>query len=157
MIQDVGAVALNVGRASCDDFAQVVLSEDFHGEVVLEDVDVGVVLNSLHERLLNFVSGVVGVVQDAELAVSALAMQVEVAVGVLVEVHAPLNELSDLPRSLGHHLFHGLGVAEPVAGHHGVVDVLVEVIHQQVGHTGHTALSQVGVSLVESAFANQRH
>ena len=62
------------------------------GEVVLEYVDVGIVAHGLDKAFLNFGSRVVLVVQDAEFGVSAFAVQVKVAVFVLVEVDAPLYE-----------------------------------------------------------------
>ena len=67
----------------------MVLGKDFHGKVVVKHVDVGVSLDGLDERHLDFMARVVGVVQDAELAVTALAVQVKVALLVLVEVDAP--------------------------------------------------------------------
>lgn len=47
-------------------------------------------------------------VQDTELGMAAFAVQVEFAVLVLVEMHAPVDQLSDLFRSLTYHLFYGL-------------------------------------------------
>ena len=118
----------------------MVLGEDLHSEVVLIDIDIGMVLNRLDERHLDLVARVVGMVQDAELAVAALAVQVKLALLVPVKVHTPAQEFLDLAGSLGNDLFHGLGVTEPVAGYHGVVDVLVKVVHIEVGHGGDTAL-----------------
>ena len=133
----------------------MVLGEDFHSEVVLINVDIGIVLNGLDERHLDFVARIVGMVQDAELAVTALTVQVKLAFLVAVKVHAPPQQLLNLCRSLGDNLFHRLGVAEPVACHHGVVDVLFKVVHFQVGHGSHAALSQVGVGLFHFGLAHE--
>ena len=100
---------------------------------------------------------IVGMVQDAELAVPALTVQVKLAFLVAVKVHAPPQQLLNLCRSLGDNLFHRLGVAEPVTGHHRVVDVLVKVVHLQVGHGGYTALCEVGVGLFHLGFAHEGH
>ena len=67
----------------------MVLGEDFHSKVVLINVDIGIVLNGLDERHLDFVARIVGMVQDAELAVTALTVQVKLAFLVAVKVHAP--------------------------------------------------------------------
>ena len=157
LVEHIGTIALNVAGAAGDDAPQVVLGENLDSEVVLKDVDILVGLDRLDQRRLYLVSRVVGVMEDAELAVPALTMQVEVALLVLVELHAPVDERLDLLGGLGDHLLDRLGVAEPVASHHGVVDVFVEVVDQQVGDTCHTALCQVGVGLVEGALADERY
>ena len=100
---------------------------------------------------------VVGVVQDAEFAVTTLAMQVKLALLVLVKVHTPTYEFPDLCRGLGDDFFYGLGVAEPVACHHRVVNVLLKVVHLEVGHCGDTTLGEVGISLFHLGLAHERH
>ena len=157
LVEDVGTIALDARRAARHDFAQVVLGEDFHGKVVLIDVDIGVVLDRLDERHLYLVARVVGMVQDAELAMAALTVQVKLALLVLVKVHAPAEQFLNLCRGLGDNLLYCLGVAEPVARHHRVVDVLVKVIHLEVGHRGDTSLSEVGVRLFHLGLAHQCH
>ena len=91
-------------------------------------------LHSLDETFLNFGSGVVLVVQNSELGVTALAVEVKLAILLLVEIHAPVDEGLNLPWGFTHHLLHSHRVAEPVAGYHSVVNVLVEVINKSVGH-----------------------
>ena len=54
---------------------------------------------------------------------------------------------------LAHYLLYRSRVAEPVARHHGVVDVLLEVIYEHVGDTGDTALRTTGVGFVEGRLA----
>ena len=103
------------------------------------------------------IAGVVGVVEYAELGVSALAVQVEGAVVLAVEVHSPFHEALYLPGCAFHHLLHGCGVAEPVAGHHGVVYVFVEIVDGQVGDRCHAALRQGRVGLVEGGLAHEGH
>ena len=112
----------------------MVLGDDLHGEVVLHDVDVGIVLHGLHQSALNLGTRVVGMVEDAELGVSALTVQVEGAVVFLVEVHAPLHELLYLLGCHAHHLLHGLAVGDVVAGDDGVGDMLVEGVYLHVRH-----------------------
>ena len=135
----------------------MVLCDDFHGEVVFEHGDALFAAHGLDEPALDFKTRVVGVVENAELRVPALAVQVIGAVFLLVEVHAPLDEPLDAGRSLLHHLAHRGGVADVVAGHHGVVDMFLEIVHLQVGHTGHTALGLGGVGLVHCGLAHQSH
>ena len=107
LVQDVCAVAGDVRRAARHNLAQVVLGDDFDGEVMLEDVDVGVVAHSLHEPALNLEAGVVGMVEDAELGVAALAVEVKAAVLVAVELHAPAEQVADAVGGALHHLLHG--------------------------------------------------
>ena len=88
----------------------------------------------LHQSALNLEARVVGMVQDAELGVTALAVEVKLAALLLVEVHAPLHQVLDALRGIPHHLLHGCGVADVVARNHGVLNVFLEVVHLQVCH-----------------------
>ena len=133
-IQHIGSIALDVGRAAGDTNAQVVLGDDFHGEVVLLDLDVGARPDGLHQSALYLCSGVVGMVQDAELGVSALTVQVEGTIVLAVEVDAPLHQLLYLFGSHAHHLLYGLAVADVVAGNERVGDMLVEIVKFQISH-----------------------
>ena len=157
MIEHIGSIALDVAGAAGHNFSQVVLGEYLHGKVVVEDVDILVSLHRLDERLLDLVAGVVGMMQDAELAVPALAMEVEVAFLIFVEVYAPVYQGFNLFGCLCYNLFHGFWVAEPVAGNHGVVDVLLKVVDFEICNAGNAALSQVGVGLVERTLAHESH
>jgi len=153
-IEHVGAVAFDVGRASRDANAQMVLRDDFNRKVMFQHFDVGMLANGRHEAALNLRARVVGVVQDAEFAVSALAMQVERAVFLPVEVDAPLHEVANAVRCLGDYLVHGGWVVDVVACHHRVVDVLLEIVQRQVGHTGNSPLCLGRVGLFQRRLAN---
>ena len=135
----------------------MVLCQDFDGKMVFQDIDVAMFLDLADKGVLNLGARVVGVMQDAELGVTALSVQVERAVLLAVEIHTPLHHLLNLGRSILHHQLHSLRVAEPVAGHHRVVDVFVEIIYFHIGDTRHTALSQAGVRFLERGFADEGH
>ena len=94
-------------------------------------------------------------VQDTELRMAAFAVQIEFAVLVLVEMHAPVDQLSDLFRSLTYHLFYGLPVADPVAGYHRIFDVFFKIIYGKIGYRGNAALRKIGICLFEAGFANK--
>ena len=133
-IENVGTIAGDIGSATGHHLAEVVLGANLHSKAILKHVDVGVLLHSLDETFLYFGPGVVLVVQNAELRVTALTVEVKLAILLLVEIHAPVDEGLNLPWGFTHHLLHRHGVAEPVAGYHSVVNVLVEVINKSVGH-----------------------
>ena len=82
-------------------------------------------------------------------------MEVKFAVLVAVEVHAPLDEVGDALGCIAHHLLHGGRIADVVSCDHGVVDVLFEVIHFEVGDAGDAALCLVGVGLVDGGLADE--
>ena len=67
----------------------MMLRDNLHGEMMLQNLDVGVVAHCFHQATLNFGTRVVGMVQDAELRVTALAMQVKRTVLLLVEIDTP--------------------------------------------------------------------
>ena len=93
-------------------------------------------------------------VEDAELGVASLPVEVEAAVFLTVEVHFPAQEVGDSLRGPFHHLLHGLRVAQPVAGHHRVVDMLVEIVYLEIGDAGNSSLGIIGVGLVECRLAD---
>ena len=133
------------------------LRDDLHGKVVLPDIDVGIAAHGLHQSALYLGSRVVGVVKDAELRVSALAVEVERAVLLLVEVHSPLHEFVNLCRGVAHHLLHGCTVADEVSGNHGVLYMFLEIVHFEVGDRSHTALGEISVCLVERSLADKTY
>ena len=73
-IDDVGSVALFVRCAVRDTHAQMVLGDDFYGEVVFQNVNIRVVPYRSHQSALNFRTGVICVVENAKLRVSAFTM-----------------------------------------------------------------------------------
>ena len=107
--------------------------------------------------MLGCCARIVLVVQDAEFRVPALAVQVKTAVFLLVEVDAPMDKLLDLGGGVAHHFLHGGAVADPVARYHGVLDVLLEVVHGQVGHRGDASLCEVCIGLLHACLADEGH
>lgn len=81
---------------------------------------------------------------------ATLAVQVERAVFLAVEVNAPFHELADLGRGVAHHLLDGRRVREPVSGHHRVVDMLLEVVDLEIGDRGHATLREIGIGVLKS-------
>ena len=135
----------------------MVLRDDLHGVMVLHDFDVAVSAARLDESALNLEPRVVGMVEDSELRVSAFTVKVEGAVGLLVEVHAPLHQSAYAIGPTLHHLFHSLRVGDEVAGNHGVFNVLLKGIDLEVRHTRHAALRLRRIGLVDGSLANQCH
>ena len=133
-IEDVGSVAVDVRSATGNACAQVVLGDNLHCEVILLDVDVWVVAYGFHQSSLDFSTRIVGVMEDAELAVSALTVKVELAVLLLVEVDSPFHQFLNLFWCLGNNLFNCFVVTDVVTSNHCILDVLVEVIYLQVGN-----------------------
>ena len=156
-VENVSTVASDVGCPTCHNLSKMVLRYDLDSEVVFKNVDIGILPNLTDEALLNFEAGVVGMVENTEFRVSAFAVEIELAIFLAVEIHTPLKQLADLLRSSFDHFFHGFRVAEPVASYHSIVDVFVEIVHFEVGHRGHTTLSERSVSFIESCLADQSH
>ena len=84
-------------------------------------------------------------------------MEVERAVGLLVEIHPPFYELPDLARSALNDLADGHRVAQEVAGHHCVVDMFLKIVDLEIRHRGHTTLRKSRIGFVESGFAHEGH
>ena len=152
-IEDIRTIALNIRCAASDTNAQMVLGDDLYGKVIFEYIDIGVGTHRFHKSALNLCTRIISVVEDTEFGVSAFTMEVEGAVIFLVEVHTPIDELLDLLWCLAHYLLYGCRVAKPIARHHGVVDMLLEVIDEHIGYTGYTSLCLAGVGLFEGRLA----
>ena len=66
-VQHIGTIAADIGRAACHANAQMVLRDNLYSEMVLLDVDIGIVADSLHQSALYLGTRIVSVVQDAKL------------------------------------------------------------------------------------------
>ena len=133
-IQYVCTITVDIRSAAGNTGTQVVLSDNLHGEMIFLDIDIRTVAHSLHQTALDFCTRIIGMMKDAELAVTALTVEVELAVLLLIEVDAPLHELLDLLRCHGDNLLHCFIIADVITSNHRVLNVLVEVIHFQVGN-----------------------
>ena len=92
--------------------------------------------------------------ENAKLRVTAFTMQVERTVRLLVEVDSPLHEVVNCLGGVSHDVLHSVGVGNPVASHHGVVYVFVEIVYREVGDRCYSALCFGGVGLVERGLAD---
>ena len=154
-VEHIGSITLNVGGATCHLNAKVVLCDNLHCEMVLLNLDVGVVAHGFHQPSLYLCTCVVGVVKDAELRVSTLTVEVKLAVVLAVKVNAPVDKLFYLLRSVTHNHLNSGRVADVVAGNHRVLDVLLEIVYLKVGDACYAALRKLGVGLVESCLADE--
>ena len=126
----------------------MVLSDDLNGKMILQNSDKRIISDCFHQSALNLGTGVVGMVQDAELGMTTLTMQIELTISFLVKINAPMNQLLDLLRRILHHLLYGLRITEPITGYHSVVNMLLKIIHLQIGNTGYATLCTLSISLV---------
>ena len=148
-------VALDAGGVAGNDDSLVMLGNDFHSVMVGQYGDVGVLLHSFNEAGLYLCTRIVLMVEDAEFGVAAFFVQVKLSVLLFVEVHAPFDELLDLFGSIAHHLLYGFAVAYPVACNHGVLDVLLEVVHSRIGDGSDTSLCKIGVCFFQTCLADK--
>ena len=156
-VENVSTETLNVWGAASDTNAHVVLSDDFYSEMVLINVDVGIVSHSLHESALNLSTSVVGMVENAELGVSSFTVEVKGTIFLLVKIHAPLHQSLDACRTAFDHLFYGFWVTDPVACYHCVFDMLLEVIYKQICYGGNTSLCFCSVSFFKGSLAHNSY
>ena len=154
-IHDISAITFDMGRLARNGHTQMVLRQDFDGEVVLEDFNIGVCLNGTDKAVLYFCARIIFMVQDAEFRMSAFAMEVEISIRILVEIHTPTDQFLNLLRRVPNDLLHGGAVAQPISGNHRVFDMLVEVIYNQVRDRSDAALCEIGVRLFQSGLAHE--
>ena len=113
--------------------------------------------HGFHQSALDFRTRIVGMVEDTELRVSALAVQVEGTIVLLVEVHTPVDKFLNLLWRFPDNLFDGFAVGDVIAGDDGVGDMLVKGIQFHVGDRGHAALGKRGVCLFQRGLANHAY
>ncbi len=154
-IQHVCSVTLDIRRASCYYHSEMMLRDNLHSKMVLLDVDIRIAAHCLHQSTLNLSSGVVGMMKNTELRVSALTVKVERAVFLFIEIHSPLHQFFDLRRSISYYLLHSLAVADIVAGNHCVLNMFLEIIYFEVCYRSNSTLCKIGIGLVERSFADK--
>ena len=156
-VEHIGTVAIYIRRAAGDTRAEMVLRDNLHSEVVLLDLYVRVRSHGSHQRTLYLSAGIVGMVEDTKLRVTALAVEVIVAIVLFVEVGAPLHQSLDLLGCFGDDLLDSIDIVDIVTGDNGVVDMLVEIVKLQISDRGHTALGETSVGLVKSGLADDAY
>ena len=154
-VEHIGAIATDARGVASDNDAHVVLGDNLYGKVVGQHRYVGMCLHCLDERGLNLGTRIVLIMKDAELGMSALLMEVKVAVLLLVEVDSPTYQLLNLCRSALDDLLYCSRVADVVARYHRVFNVLVKVVHREVCDRGDTSLCIIGIGLFQSCLADE--
>ena len=142
-VEGIGSIAFDAGSVLGHPLSEVVLGDEVDGELVFLEFDIGMVGDSLQETALDFGTGVVFMVQDAEFAVPSFAVEVEASATVLVEVDAVLHKLLDTFGSFANGHLHHFAVADAVAGDEGVLDMFVETV-VIVHHGGDSPLGIFG-------------
>ena len=114
----------------------------------------GLLRRGRFERLLDCKSGRVGDMDDAPIAVAALARQVQ-RVALDGEGHAEFDQMSDRARRGLDNMFDDAPVVEPRAGDHRVVDVRFEAV-AFVEHRRDAALRAPRRAFAERALGDHR-
>ena len=90
-VEDVSSIAINIWSATSNACAKMMLSDNLYCKMVFLDFNIRIALHSLHKSTLNLSSCVVGMMKNTELRMSALAMKVERAIFLAVEVYTPTH------------------------------------------------------------------
>ena len=156
-VEGVNAIAFDAGCVFGDPLPKMVLGDEVDGELVFFQLDIGVVVDCLQESAFDFGTGIILVVQDAELGVSALTVEVEAVAGTaFVEVYAILDKFADAVGCFADGHFHHLAVADAVARDEGVLDVFVETV-AIVHNGGDATLCIAGGAFCGLALAEDTH
>ena len=131
----------------------MVLSDDIYGKLVFLQFDIGMPVYGFKQAAFNLGTGIILVVEDAELGMAALAVKVEtVARTAHVEIDAILHQLLDSVGGFADGHLHNLAVANAIACHQSVLNMLVETV-AVVHHSGYSALGIAGRPFGGLAFA----
>ena len=158
LVEHVGAKAVEVRPELAHVHAEVVLRDQIDGEVVLEQIDVGVVAHLREQRPLDLAARHVGGVDDPVGRVPALAAEVERCVrclALVIEVRAERHQLTHALRPLRHDDPHHLLIAQPGPRYERVVNVVLDGVGR-VHHRRDSALRVVRVRLRRCLLGDDR-
>ena len=124
------------------------MGHEIDREAIGPEPDIGTGPHAMDDRAHDLATGLVAEgVHDPGVRVPAFESQRHMAVD-LIEVGAPLDQLTDPDRCLADDHLDDLGIAEPLAGSQGVGDVVVEAIFG-VEDPGDPALGVLAVALAD--------
>ena len=159
-VQDVGAAAVFlVGGGDQTTFHAGGVGDQIDGDVVFEQLDVGVFPDLLQQGPLHLPAGHILGVDDPVAGMSPFTAQIEGfrrSVGAPAEGNPPLDQFRDARRPFLDHQAHHLGMTEAGARCQGVLDVEIEGI-AAVEDRSDTALGMVGIALHGLFFGDQGH
>ena len=135
----------------------MMLRDQLYGKVIFAYFNTVIGSYGSHQSALDFGSGVVCVMQNAELGMPSFTVQIERTVASSVEVDAPIYQFPNLFGRVPHDQFHCFSVTDEVSCNDGVIDMFVEIICCQTGNSGHSALRKRRIGLFERCFADKTH
>ncbi len=140
--------------------AVVLLQNQVHGDPVLKKLYIVALLDAVDQRAGDRHPGGVGGVDDAPVAVAALAGQVVgqgIGLGALQagKVHPLVDQPADRARPVFHRVAHRVVMAQAAAGQVGVAHVALQGV-VAVEHRGHAALGVVSACMGEFTLGQQR-
>ena len=151
--QQLAAAAAATTRAPTQ---RALVRQQIDGEGVVPDRDVGRLAGAVDDGPHDLeAGGVAEGVDDAAMAVAALARQGQLAV-FLVEVRAAADQVVDLLGRLAHHHLDDVAVAQAGAGGQRVLDVVLEAVLRRQ-HAGDAALGVGAVALLDAVLGDDQH
>ena len=129
----------------------MMLGYNLDGKVIFENFYILVGTNGVHQSALNLRTCIIGMMKNTKFRMSSLAMQIELSVFFLVEMYSPLNQLSNLRRCILHYLLDGSPVANVIASHHCVFNMLFKIIYQKICYRSNASLRLGGVCLLKGS------
>src|SRR5450830_1910836 len=127
--------------------------DHINGAVMFQQGNVGVVAYTLLQRHLHCMTGGIGSVDDAPLAVAAFTCEVvaQFGTGVARKWHALFDEPFNGCAAMFDNETGGVGIAQSGAGNQGIGDVLIMAV-ARVEHDGNTALGPVAGTVEQLTF-----
>ena len=112
----------------------MVLSDDFHCVMILQNRDFLIPTYSLHQATLNLKPSIICMVKDTKFTMPPFSVEIKFTILVLIEIHTPLHQVVDSCRCITDNMLYGFNVGDVVTCNHGVFNMLFEVIHLEVSH-----------------------
>ena len=155
-IEHISAVTRNIGRAAVHVHAQVVLGNDFDGEMVFKNFYVFILAGTGQQGFFYFEASLVLMVKHPELRVAAFLGQVVLPGCVFVKIHPKCDQLLNTVGGFCNGDSHYIFIVQVVAGNQGVLYVFfirVGGIH----YGSYTSLGVLGSCFFSTGFGNYTH
>jgi hypothetical protein len=134
------------------------MGDEINGDMVLEQVDIGMGPDLLQQGALHLPAGHVLGVDDPVAGMAAFTAEVETLgwrIAVTAEADTPADQRLNAPRAFFDNQVDDVGMAETGARGQSVLDVKIERVIT-IEHGRNTALGLIGIALHGLFFGNQR-
>ena len=135
-------------------YSQMMLCYDFDRKMILKNFNFRMIFQSSDQTILNFSSGIVLMMQNAEFGMSSFFMKIKFSILVFIKTYSPIDQLLNLTGSFSHHFLDRSPIADPISRNHRIFNVLLKIIDQRIGYRSNSSLCVKRIRFFKTCFTN---